>query len=445
MVYSVRTKHGQRLTIQILTKSNKIRRQRKKIEPRTRTGQSEPSHETAREVAETFRQLILRGAFENRRLPTLRELERGGFGPSLQLPVTRHVARLAFAILFNEGLIESRGKAGTFVRQAHNKRDRIGRPGLIAVMAPSSAYQFINKAVDGMMLTIDETNSGKPTNQRYRLVRVSSDGDRRKEERLLRELERDVDGLILLPVNTIERDDESKAAFEQCRMPLLLIGRDVPGIDVPGWRLLYPENEIGRRISQFIIEKLLLLGSAERLSSMARVVVVGERANSSLRNRSNETVQALSGRLSEAGADPSIVQELLLPTFREAAGDAAVERLHSESLIGPDWRGRTWIVCMTDLVALGVMHALWIRKARGESGFRVPEDIYVMGVDGDSWGEFMCPSLTTLELLPEQIGKLAAKVMIETLEGKGSPITPIMTVPEAIGQLRQRESTGDNY
>lgn len=72
----------------------------------------------------------------------------------------------------------------------------------------------------------------------------------------------------------------------------------------------------------------------------------------------------------------------------------------------------TVITANNDAVAVGMMTEL------ARQGRRVPEDISVMGFDNSVFARMASPPLTTVQVPAEEMGKLAAKSMLEELSGK---------------------------
>ncbi len=70
-----------------------------------------------------------------------------------------------------------------------------------------------------------------------------------------------------------------------------------------------------------------------------------------------------------------------------------------------------------DLIAVGVMRAL---KAKG---YRIPEDVAIVGFDNISFSNIVEPSLSTVHVPKHEMGKLAAKRIAELLEKKKT--TPV--------------------
>ena len=69
-------------------------------------------------------------------------------------------------------------------------------------------------------------------------------------------------------------------------------------------------------------------------------------------------------------------------------------------------------------------------------GMAVPSDIALMGCSGLDLDDYMTPSLTTIDLAPDTIGRNAVRLVVSRLNGNTSPAQRI-TVPCII---RPRES-----
>ena len=64
----------------------------------------------------------------------------------------------------------------------------------------------------------------------------------------------------------------------------------------------------------------------------------------------------------------------------------------------------------SDYVALGGM-----RELRAH-GFKIPEDIGVVGFSNEPFTQFMEPSISSVDQSPLEMGKMAAKVFLEQIE-----------------------------
>ncbi len=70
------------------------------------------------------------------------------------------------------------------------------------------------------------------------------------------------------------------------------------------------------------------------------------------------------------------------------------------------------ILCVNDLVAMGAFRRI------KEVGLRIPEDIAVMGFSNSQLTTMVYPTLTVVDQFPFEMGKNAASMLIEMVEGK---------------------------
>lgn len=119
-------------------------------------------------------------------------------------------------------------------------------------------------------------------------------------------------------------------------------------------------------------------------------------------------------------------QAIFYGDYSTESGIEGVQKL----MLRPD--RPTALFCLGDLVALGALHIL------RELGFRVPDDISVIGVDGISMGRYSAPPLTTVAQPMEQIGKTCMATMIDLIEGR-APENKLILLPH---ELIIRKTTG---
>jgi LacI family transcriptional regulator len=70
------------------------------------------------------------------------------------------------------------------------------------------------------------------------------------------------------------------------------------------------------------------------------------------------------------------------------------------------------VFAANDLMAMGALMAL------NEAGQRVPEDVAVVGFDDIATARLVSPPLTTISLFQEQLGRRAAELLFERLQGQ---------------------------
>ncbi|HQA60967.1 MAG TPA: substrate-binding domain-containing protein, partial [Tepidanaerobacteraceae bacterium] len=88
------------------------------------------------------------------------------------------------------------------------------------------------------------------------------------------------------------------------------------------------------------------------------------------------------------------------------------------------------IFCGNDITAIGVM------KAIHKSGLKIPKDISVIGLDNIEVSEYFRPSLTTVHVPKEELGRFAVKLLIDRING-GHEINTLIKLPF---KLIERES-----
>ena len=80
-----------------------------------------------------------------------------------------------------------------------------------------------------------------------------------------------------------------------------------------------------------------------------------------------------------------------------------------------------------DMIALGAM------KALQERGYRIPEDVSIVGFDDLSFSAISSPALTTLRVPNKEMGKIAVRRLVELVEGIGTyTVTKTQVCPSII-------------
>ncbi|NOZ22376.1 MAG: LacI family transcriptional regulator [Planctomycetes bacterium] len=117
------------------------------------------------------------------------------------------------------------------------------------------------------------------------------------------------------------------------------------------------------------------------------------------------------------GVDPELVVAIAAKNPCEEGYEAAREAL---KLAPP----ATALFCLSDDVAIGAM--AYVR----ESGKRVPEDVAVVGFDDIQVGRYAATPLTTVSQPAEDVGKQAAKLLLDQIDGKEKRKRPRQIVIE---------------
>ncbi len=95
----------------------------------------------------------------------------------------------------------------------------------------------------------------------------------------------------------------------------------------------------------------------------------------------------------------------------------------------------TAICCANDLMAMGVLLELY------NNSISVPEDISVMGYDGTFFSEYTTPPLTTVRHNYESIGKGAADLLVELMNGGSGKLvrySPRLIIRDSVGKPNRK-------
>lgn len=108
----------------------------------------------------------------------------------------------------------------------------------------------------------------------------------------------------------------------------------------------------------------------------------------------------------------------LEPTLEDA--DEVMTRL----LAQPDYP--TAFFCTNDTIAAGAMKAVF------RAGLKIPDDVAIVGFDDSYISRFVAPSLTTVRIDVDQMGRLAAQRLFDLIDGREVTETQIEIPTELI-------------
>jgi DNA-binding LacI/PurR family transcriptional regulator/anti-anti-sigma regulatory factor len=182
-----------------------------------------------------------------------------------------------------------------------------------------------------------------------------------------------------------------------------LIATGVPTVTIsqhlPPATVILPDNRQGMRAAICHLIK----------HDHRRIAFVGRMTGADIQERFGGYRMALA----EAGIplDPQIVLDV--ETDMEVSGQAAARRLIELGM------PCTAIAASTDMIALGMIEVL--RSA----GYRIPDDLAIVGFDDVLQAQVHDPPLTTVRQRFDSIGARAAHELVDMLEGKPAPQGPV--------------------
>lgn len=214
------------------------------------------------------------------------------------------------------------------------------------------------------------------------------------------------DGVIMSPaIGTSLRD---LALAEENGMPAILIARSVEGASLPTWR--------GDDAYGIALATNHLIGLGHRVIAM----VGGTDMTSTGRDRYRGYVEALR----KASIDVDHGLRIPGPRTKQAGFEAAVTFLSLP-------QKPTAAVCWNDLVAIGLMNGI------ARAGLVPGRDISVTGYDDLEEAAIATPALTTVWNGQFEVGRMAARALLDKLDGSSQPDGLHLIKPE----MRIRQST----
>jgi LacI family transcriptional regulator len=247
----------------------------------------------------------------------------------------------------------------------------------VGVLPQGISNPFYSRVLKG----VEQGLRGTP----YYPLFASGERPDEEEQALEKLLSHRVEALILIGGQIA---DETLVSLSQ-RLPMVAIARNVKGLEA---RSLRVGNEEG---AYKAVRHLLSLGHRR----IAHITGLPWHADAIARRAGYERALAEAG----VAVDPALVLE---GDFEEGSGLRATEALLRS---GAPF---TAIFAANDQTVVGVMLAL----SRGR--LRVPEDVSLVGFDDQPSAAYTSPPLTTIRQSGVDMGRAAARALVEELRGK---------------------------
>ena len=227
---------------------------------------------------------------------------------------------------------------------------------------------------------------------------VLSESDDAAQKLLDRNISRGIDG-VLLAAGTL--DDAMIRKIGDSGVPVVVVNRDVEGMR---WCVTV-DDTAGTVLA---VEHLIAL-------CHEKIGVVSGSATM------DTTVRRLASLTSAEPGGPLVTAADLVPDSGLAAGRRLIQE-HPE---------------VTAIFATTLMLGVGVLRAAREAGRAVPDDLSVIALHDAEIARFTAPTLTTVALPMEELGKSAAGLLIDVVEGAEREAFRVTTPPLLI----EREST----
>lgn len=268
---------------------------------------------------------------------------------------------------------------------------RLGRSDLIGVLLPDIANPVFAPILGGITETLSAegyapivADAGNASSQQITFVETL--------------LSQRVDGLILA---TVSQDDELVGFCIRRGLPVILVNRSEARDRVSS---VVSDDDLGMRLA---VDHLVGLGH-RRIAHVAG------------------PLSTSTGALRRDGFERAMSRHGLRGVVREAAGYTREAGAQQAAALLADESDITAIAAANDLLALGVLDSV------KERGLRCPEDMSLVGHNDMPLMDVVSPPLTTVRIEHRQMGRTAARMLIDTIKSDSSAIRHIVLRPELV-------------
>ncbi len=331
----------------------------------------------------------------------------------------RDVARLAGVSLATVSRVLSDGDYPVSAELKQRVRDAVAQLGYVPNTVARSLRQDVSRDIGLVipnisnpfylqtMLGINDALNKKD----YSLILCNTMRNAQQERVYLRQLfERKVRGIIL---SSVDENADIVEGYGKKGMKFVLLDQKINGMESTGINF---DSRAGARMAT---EHLISLGHS-RIAFATMPMTRWTRTEMHMGYRDALVLAGL-------GYDPRLVYERM-PEKLAAYADFELEagKMIAESFLA-DGCPATGIVCINDMLAIGLI------KTLKSKGIRVPEDVSVFGFDDIPFASTFEPSLSTVHYPAIETGRLAAMMLMDTLEsGSGEMPVSMQLAPSLV-------------
>lgn len=256
--------------------------------------------------------------------------------------------------------------------------------GLIGIILPDIANQNFAELIKGIEEVADQN--------KFDIVVSNSHGNVEKELEILDVFrEKQLDGIIFSGVTFT---DDHSHFFQKYKIPLVIVGQNFPQIELPS--VAINNFQAAYDATLFLIK----LGhkNIAMISGPFNDIAAGK-----------DRYRGYSTALKEYGLE-EIQGYVQKGDFTIESGYRAMEKIMAIKPLP------TAVFAASDKMAIGAMNFCF------DNGYKVPDDISIIGFDDMEIASVVRPTLTTIHQNKKEIGALTARLLIDRIKGKESGI-----------------------
>ena len=340
-----------------------------------------------------LRRLIVSGRWgDGERIPTEAQLSR-------HLDISRTTVRIALQRLEVEGLIRRAAGRGTFITWQTQDQSSSNSIGYIA-------HSFHNE-IHTVLLSSAETELRSAGYQ----VIFSNATDLAEETTILQQLlDENVAGLIIwASASPTEQTLSTLFDYQARQIPIIFVDRLIEGM-----RADYVASD-NFRGSYDLVSHLIDLGHRHIVQLMPNIdglKPVDERHRGYVAAVQDHGLQAYAPWKINPPERPEFHETDIYSLVGEKSAQVTEQVVELMNAVDPK---PTAIACVNDILAIITISAL------KDIGYKIPEDVSVVGFDDISLASHIGVPLTTVSQNAYEMGKVASQMLLERLDGDDSP------------------------
>ncbi|RGY96445.1 LacI family DNA-binding transcriptional regulator [Clostridium sp. AM58-1XD] len=269
-----------------------------------------------------------------------------------------------------------------FVPSAHAQMLRSRKTKLIGVILPKINSDSTSRTVAGISRVLSEDG--------FQILLADTENQAEKELEYLNLFQNhQVDGIILIATFLTKRHRE---LLKNAPVPVVVIGQESKEVSC----VYNNDFEAAKSVAELLIKR-----GRKKIGCLS--VTNKDKA------AGQERFRGFLAAVREGGLDEKT------DVFCEECGFAIADGKKGAERILADHPETDALFCATDAIAIGAMEAI------REAGKRIPDDISIVGIGNTELSRICSPKLTTAHYYFMTRGMEAAKLMLELLEGEGTP------------------------
>lgn len=270
---------------------------------------------------------------------------------------------------------------------------RTGNTKIIGVLIPSAEINFFGSVVHGIEKVMSQRGYSVLMYQSNELYELEKKGI----ETFLRS---QVDG-VLASISKNTTDLQHYALLKEKNVPLILFDRTNDSLKVPS--VMVDDYKGAFLATQHLVD-----------SGCRRIAHVGGQQH--VTNFS----QRLRGYIDALNANNIPVEDDLI-VYGTVSVDSGKECMEKLLPYKPEA-----VFAVEDFTALGVIQAIKTK------GWKIPKEIAVVGFCNEAFGQYLTPSLSSVNQQTVHMGEVSAQMFFDLLQGKTLPTQRVVLQPELI-------------